>query len=84
MSEMEVAAKRLKAEVDTCIICSKQSPIAELTSPRDEHSWNTLYQAAEVRSFQPIISKHEIGDTSTFQHIHYHRACRSEFTHKNH
>ena len=38
------------------ILCGKGSPSHELTSPQDEHSWITLYEAAAVRQFEPAIS----------------------------
>jgi len=81
MAEDEVEPKRLKTESGTCIICGGKSPLYDLSSPRDEESWKTLCQAAEIQHFQPIIHTAENSETN-FSNIKYHRDCRSNFTHK--
>ena len=78
---MPTVEKRSRTQLEPCIICSKHTPITELTSPRDENSWKTLLRAAEIQEFSPItdFSQHEEG---TVPPIYYHRSCRCTFTHK--
>ena len=59
----------------------EKSPLYDSSSPRDEESWKTLCQAAEIQHFQPIIHTAENSETN-FSNIKYHRDCRSNFTHK--
>lgn len=82
MSDSEVKSKRWKVAFGLCIICNNESPLREVTSPQDEHSWKTLTEAAEVRNFEPLkkLACEEIPNV--FSLVHYHRKCRSDFPHK--
>ncbi|CAM1306896.1 Uncharacterised protein g4482 [Pycnogonum litorale] len=82
-----VEAKRVKLEPEsgTCIICSKKSPLSELSKPAGNSSWKTLCDAAAVRNFYPIIKLVQEGAVELPSiPILYHRACRSYFNHKKH
>jgi len=47
--------KRLKLDVPVkCIICDSEGE-EPLTFSRDEPSWTTLYKAAVIRDFSPIL-----------------------------
>jgi hypothetical protein len=79
MAETELKGKKRKLSLQTCIICTKASPLHELSSPQDEQSWVVLQAAARVRQFEPILNlKH---DSTGIPTLHYHRQCRAEFTH---
>ena len=80
--EFEVTSKRQKTgHRSVCDICGKKAPLDELTSPQDSKSWHTLYEAATIRNFQPIINLCKDSPT-TIPEVKYHRQCRSNFTHK--
>ena len=44
-------------------------------------AWKTLYEAAKVRHFEPIM-KLASDDMNKVPDILYHSSCRSDFTHK--
>ena len=81
MDEAEVQAKKAKIDVQTCIVCSKESLRNELTKPQAEQSWLTLQEAAKLRQFEPIL-KFVHGGPTEIPDVYYHRKCRAEFTHK--
>ena len=71
---------------EQCIICTQKSPSNErddrLVSPQTYESWQTLLEAAKIRSHEPIIgiAKHLIE--KEVPNVYYHRKCRSIFTMK--
>ena len=53
-----------------------------LVCPQTHESWKTLFEAAKVRMYDPIINAAKsLGDIE-FPKIYYHRKCRSFFTMK--
>lgn len=49
----------------------------------DNNSWKTLYEAAKIRHFKPILLLCEDNsDVFPGVSVLYHRSCRSDFTHK--
>lgn len=44
-------------------------------------AWKTLYEAAKVQQFEPIM-KLASGDMTKVSDVLYHGGCRSDFTHK--
>lgn len=80
----ELNPKRRKLVQGTSIICDKQAVIDKLTSPQDYDSWCSLYNAADLRGFDPILKlgKDPPNLESESKNILYHRKCRSDFTHK--
>ena len=38
-----------------CMICSKPADRNDLVCPRDHASWWSLFDAAEIRGFRPIL-----------------------------
>ena len=66
---------------EQCIICAASNKRDDhLVSPQTYESWQTLLEAAKVRSHHPIIdvAKH-LGDKEVPK-MYYHRKCRSVFT----
>ncbi len=68
-----------KKRMPTCIIHTGSENLEDdLIKPKDKESWQTLYNAAKIRDFKPVldlvISEDEIPE------IYYHRKCRSVFT----
>ena len=45
-------------------------------------SWLTLFEAAKIRSFQPILNLVKTVNEGEIPSIAYHRDCRSRFTSK--
>ena len=55
----------------------------KLISLRDVDSWKYLYRAAEIRNYEPILSKVNSEDEGFSElYITYHTTCRSLFTMK--
>lgn len=53
-----------------------------LVTPQDYQSWKTLFEAAKVRNYSPILDiAKELGEKD-IPRIYYHRKCRSLFTMK--
>ena len=67
-------------KLEPCIICGKNSPQDVLCRLKDLRSWKTLQDAAKIRFFEPITTLHV--EENCLPNIHYHRECRSTFTHK--
>ena len=64
----------------TCITCGEKSSL--LSEYRDLSSWTKLLEAAQIRKHERISSV-PIGENElTIFPVHYHRSCRSAFTHK--
>ena len=72
------SAKQPRLDDGICIICSSKAPIKELVKPRDEESKQTLYNAATIRNFSPILNI----DIDHVDKLLYHRNCRAIFTMK--
>ncbi|XP_066940845.1 polypyrimidine tract-binding protein 2 isoform X12 [Macrobrachium rosenbergii] len=64
----------------SCIICSSRTPVSDIASPRDLASWQSLYKAAELHKFEPILEFEEYLDS--VPEIYYHKKCRANFTSK--
>jgi len=81
MSESELANKRLRMEAAEvcCILCDVQENPEVMSTPKNESSWNTLYNAAVARKFEPIL---KFPTPPELSKIYYHRNCHSKFTHK--
>ena len=59
------------------------SVLHELSTHIDNNSWKSLYSAAILRNFQPILQlANETADGLPTGSVYYHRTCRSDFTHK--
>ena len=74
-----------KDNKEQCIICTKKAesddhlPVVTLQT---YESWQTLHEAAKIRSYTPIMElDKQLGDKE-IPRIHYHRKCRSVFTMK--
>ncbi len=67
---------------DLCIICASRSIEKEdhLATVKTFESWQTLYQAARVRSHTPILELAKKLEENEITKIQYHRKCRSIFT----
>ena len=63
-----------------CVICSKPADRNDLVCPRDHASWWSLFNAAEIRGFRPILELS--GAAENAPEVFYHRDCRFLFTHK--
>ena len=81
-SEDEVVPTKRKCLIpkvghETCIICSRESPITDLTKPKDFNSWQTLLSAGNIHKFEAII---QYAAAETVPDIFYHNECRKSFT----
>ena len=74
---MEVPHKKARTEQVMCIICTKMSPVSEITKPKDANSIETLLEAARIQNYHSIVDM-EPSDYDT--KLCYHRNCRSTFT----
>lgn len=66
-----------------CIIHNKAVKIDQddrLISPRSYESWLTLFEAAKVRNFEPVLELAKTLNENEVPSIAYHRQCRSRFT----
>ena len=72
-----------KDKKEQCIICTKKAEIDDrLVTLQTYESWQTLHEAAKIRSYTPIMElDKQLGDKE-IPRIHYHRKCRSVFTMK--
>ena len=65
---------------EVCIICNGSG--THLATCRDIKSWETLYCAAVIRDHKGILEL-SVGESDFPRRPEkYHRACRSEFTHR--
>ena len=65
---------------EVCIICNESG--SYLATCRDIKSWETLYRAAVIRDHKAILEL-SVGESDFPRRpVKYHRACRSEFTHR--
>jgi hypothetical protein len=71
----------MKAEKVPCKICGKLSFLDELVRLTGVPSWKTLYEAAKIRHFDPILKVAD-ANPNFVPDILYHGYCRSDFTHK--
>ena len=77
----EPNTKRLCKNTRNCIIhCTDDN--TDLICPRDEESWQTLKNAAEIRNHQSLIEIAKNVSEGEIPEIYYHRKCRSVFTMK--
>jgi len=81
MADCSVPEKRRKIDNEQCVICGNDAPSSALVKPKDSKSWQTLYEAAQIRLFDRILNLKE-DDLNTEPNVFYHRECRSDFTHK--
>jgi len=79
MDAQQRPVKRPRIEEKACIICSHNSPISNLTRPKDQQSIVTLRKAAEIQMFFPILN---LDESEHEEKLYYHRNCRASFTHK--
>ncbi|KAI3388753.1 hypothetical protein SNEBB_003675, partial [Seison nebaliae] len=77
MEEIQKPSKRCRVEDGTCIICGKNSPLSDLTKPKDQQSLEALQNAARIQNRDAIFNI-----DSNDPKLLYHRNCRSSFTHK--
>lgn len=64
-----------------CIICTQKAEKDDhLTSPQTYASWQTLLDAAKIRSHDPIVDIAKTQVEKEVPKIYYHRKCRSIFT----
>ena len=70
------SAKQPRLDMGICIICSSKAPMKELVKPRYEESKQTLYNAATIRNFSPILNI----DIDHEGKLLYHRNCRAIFS----
>ena len=75
-------AKRRKLDQVSCLICGEHASSDELVTPKDADSWLTLYDAAKIRLFDPILTLKVDDPLTNIPNVFYHRECRSKFTHK--
>ena len=67
-----------------CVIHSPvESPTAPLVELRDENSWATLLQAAQIREYQPLLDIAHRLNPNEIPKIKYHARCRKIFTKKS-
>ena len=69
----------------TCILHSKTVQTDSddhLISPQSYESWLTLFEAAKIRKFTPVLDVTQNLEESEVPSIFYHRKCRSIFTMK--
>ena len=70
-------------ESTECVIHSPvESPTAPLVELRDENSWATLLQAAQIREYQPLLDIAHSLNPNEIPKIKYHARCRKIFTMK--
>jgi len=69
---------------EQCIICMLKPTEKEghLVCPQTHESWETLFEAAKVRMYNPIINAAKSLGDNEIPKIYYHRKCRSVFTMK--
>lgn len=77
----EPKKKGRDAEKVPCILCGKLALPDELVRLTVASAWKTLYEAARVRHFEPIM-KLASDKMNKVPDILYHSSCRSDFTHK--
>ena len=68
---------QLKSSSECIIHCTDDN--TELISLKDVASWDTLYDAAALRQYAPLLSLQYEGE---IPNIRYHRKCRQIFTMK--
>ena len=69
-----------KEREHSCVIHYKAIKSDKLVTPQNYASWLTLFEAAKIRSFQPILNLAKTGNEGEIPSIAYHRDCRSRFT----
>lgn len=73
----------LTTAVPSCIIhclSCEDDVYSNLASPRDFESWNTLFEAARIRKFSPVLELATMAGEGVIPDICYHSQCRSVFT----
>ena len=68
----------------TCILHSKTVQADSndhLISPQSYESWLTLFEAAKIRKFTPVLDAQNLEECEV-PSVFYHRKCRSIFTMK--
>ena len=78
--ELASHPKRARTDVHMCAICHTDSPVKELSKPKDVSSWKTLLRAAELHGIESIC---QYATCTSIPDIYYHRECRSNITQKN-
>ena len=67
----------------TCILHSKTAATDSadhLIRPQSYESWLTLFEAAKIRNFTPVLDVAQNLEEQELPSIFYHRNCRSIFT----
>lgn len=64
----------------SCVIHYKAIKSDKLVTPQNYASWLALFEAAKIRSFQPILNLAKTVNEGEFPSIAYDRDCRSRFT----
>jgi hypothetical protein len=68
-------------DLPTCIIhLTNEDPQSNLTTPKDHASWSTLFKAAQLKNYAPILNIAANIPSGEVPLIHYHRQCRCRFT----
>ena len=80
---MEPVQIPVTSQATECVIHSPvESPTAPLVELRDENSWATLLQAAQIREYQPLLDIAHTLNPNEIPKIKYHARCRKIFTMK--
>ena len=71
-----------KEREHSCAIHYEAIKSDKLVTPQNYASWLTLFEAAKIRSFQPILNLAKTVNEGEIPSIAYHRDCRSRLTFK--